>query len=161
MCHELGSISRPTDYEKSILTSRPERCTISRKSATGICRNITPPNPFTHSDKDFKPPYCKCCPSFVRGSGFNLLQGSQSYTVMFPFTSTLRQYGGIRLRVQSRPESPMLKVSKPFDKYPLCREPGSILRHTDYEKSVLTSRPERCAVSRKSATGICRNISIL
>ena len=34
---------------------------------------------------------------------------------MFPFTSTLRQYGGIRLRVQSRPESPMLK----FNNFPL------------------------------------------
>ena len=35
-CRGLGSISRPSDYEKSILTSRLERCTISRKSATGI-----------------------------------------------------------------------------------------------------------------------------
>ena len=38
---ELGSISRPTDYEKSVLTSCPERCAVSRKSATGICRNRT------------------------------------------------------------------------------------------------------------------------
>ena len=39
---------------------------------------------------------------FLRSdSGFNLLQGtSQAYTVMLPFTSTLRQYSGIWLRVQ-------------------------------------------------------------
>ena len=66
-CRGPGSISRPSDYEKSVLTSCPERCAISSKSAMGICRNITPPNPFTR-DKDFHPPYCKCCPS-VRGSG--------------------------------------------------------------------------------------------
>ena len=35
------------DYEKSVLTSRPERCTISHKSAAGICHYITPPYPFT------------------------------------------------------------------------------------------------------------------
>ena len=35
----LGSISRLTDYEKSVLTSRPERCIIPRNSATGIWRN--------------------------------------------------------------------------------------------------------------------------
>ena len=40
----------------------------------------------------------------------------------------------------------MLKVSKAFDKYQLCRELGSISRPTDYEKSVLTSRPEGCAI---------------
>ena len=36
---KLGSILRPTDYEKSVLTSRAERCANSRKSATGICCN--------------------------------------------------------------------------------------------------------------------------
>ena len=38
-----------------------------------------------------------------------------------------------------------------------CRGPGSVFRPSDYEKSVLTSRPERCDYSRKSATGIYRN----
>ena len=46
---------------------------------------------------------------FLRSdSGFNLLQGtSQAYTVMLPFTSTLRQYSGIWLRVQITSGSPM------------------------------------------------------
>ena len=35
---EVGLNSRPLDYEKSILTFRPERCAISRKSTPGICR---------------------------------------------------------------------------------------------------------------------------
>ena len=38
-----------------------------------------------------------------------------------------------------------------------CCGAGSIWRTSDYEKSVLTSRPERCAISHKSATGICGN----
>ena len=101
-CHGPGLISRPSDYKKSVLTSRPERCTSSCKSATGICRNITPPNPFTHGDKDFHPPYYKCCPSV----------GSQPYTVMFPFTSTLRQYGGFRLCVHITSGSPNVKDLK-------------------------------------------------
>ena len=40
-----GSISYPLDYEKSVLTSQPQRCVISRKSGNGICSYITPPNP--------------------------------------------------------------------------------------------------------------------
>ena len=39
-CRGLGSLWQPSDYVESVLTSRPERCAISRKSATGICRNI-------------------------------------------------------------------------------------------------------------------------
>ena len=39
--------SVPLDYEKSVLTSRPERCTISQKSGNGICRYINPPNTST------------------------------------------------------------------------------------------------------------------
>ena len=38
-CRGSGSISHPSDYKKSILTSRPERCAIVCKSATYICRN--------------------------------------------------------------------------------------------------------------------------
>ena len=38
-----------------------------------------------------------------------------------------------------------------------CRGPGSVARPSDCETSVMTSRPERCAISRKSAKGICRN----
>ena len=37
---DRSGIRQPTDYEKSVLTCRPERCAVSRKSATGICRNI-------------------------------------------------------------------------------------------------------------------------
>ena len=82
---------------------------------------------------------------------------------MFPFTSTLRQYGGFRLRVQSRRGHhckglPLNQKGTQINftcKH--CRGPGSISRPSDYEIIVLTSRPERCAVSHKSATGICRN----
>ena len=37
----------PSDYEKSFLTSRPERCAVSHKSGNDICRYITLPNPST------------------------------------------------------------------------------------------------------------------
>ena len=40
-CRGLGSISRPSDYEKSVLTYCLERCTVSRKSAKGICQYRT------------------------------------------------------------------------------------------------------------------------
>ena len=44
---KMGWNSRPLDYEKSVMTSRPERCTTSCKSGNCICRDITPPNPST------------------------------------------------------------------------------------------------------------------
>ena len=49
LCHRRGLNPRPPDYEESVLTSCPERYTISHKSGTGtgICHYITPPNPST------------------------------------------------------------------------------------------------------------------
>ena len=83
------SISGPLDYEKSVLTSRPERCAKSRKSATGICRYITPPNPsklWRRISVGLELRHCKCWLPWSQGC-VNMLQG-QTYTVMFPFTST-------------------------------------------------------------------------
>ena len=85
--------------------------------------------------------------------------GSQSYTM----TITSRQYGGLRLHVQSRrrhhwkglPLKPERNSNHFTCKH--CRGPGSISRPSNHEKSVLTSRLERCAISHKSARGICRN----
>ena len=88
------------------MTSRPERCAFFRKSAMGICCNITPPNPFTHGDKDFHPPYCKCCPS-VRGIPLTCFRGPALHrNVSIHIHITVLQYGGFRLRVHITTGSP-------------------------------------------------------
>ena len=55
---ELGSISRPTDYQKSVLTSHPQRCAVSGKS--GSHRAVT------------QPPQILCLEDFLRRLVYDL-----------------------------------------------------------------------------------------
>ena len=130
ICRELGSISRPTDYEKSVLTSRLERCANSRKSATGICRYITPPNPSTlwrRISVGLELRHRKCWLPWSQRC-VNMLQG-QTYTMMLPFTSTSCQNFAV---CSDHAGSPNVKDCLCAKVYPVhftclyCREPGAI-----------------------------------
>ena len=95
-CLGAGSILRPSNYEKSVLTSRTERCAICCKSATGICRYITLPNPSTlwrwisvGLELRHRKCWLPCCKCWLplQQRFVDMLQGL-TYTVMLPFTST-------------------------------------------------------------------------
>ena len=47
LCRELGLISQPTDYQKSILTYHSQRCAVSGKSVShrAVAQCTAPPNP--------------------------------------------------------------------------------------------------------------------
>ena len=78
----------------------------------------------------------------------NMLQG-QTYTVMFPLTSTSRLNAGVQIRLVS----PNVKVSKAFNRRPVSRvglEPGT----HGLKDSVLTSQPQRCTNLMKSGNDI-------
>ena len=62
-CRGLGSFRRSSYYEKSVMTSRPERCAVFRISAAGICRNTSlflPSPPFSLSFSFYPWTFCVC-----------------------------------------------------------------------------------------------------
>ena len=137
-CRRPGSISRPSVYEKSILTSHPEKCAISSKSAAGSYRYITPPNPDTlwrrisvglelRHRKCWLPWWQRCV---------NMLQGQRNFVACPDHVGVTK-----------------CEESQNNFRCTQCRGSGSISCPSDYEKSILTSCPERCAISYKSAMG--------
>ena len=97
--------SVPLDYEKSVLTSRPERCTFSQKSGNGFCRYITPPNPSTVLCKARRISVGALNAALLSEVSVNMLQG-QTYNVI-DLLLCMRM-----LLVQITSGSPNVKVSK-------------------------------------------------